>query len=274
MLSVAVGAGRLATHAGEELAERGGVGEREAFGYLGNGEAGGGEEPRGLDGQHLVDVLHDGAPGHLADDAREVGGGDAETVGIEGDVVVLGVVLAQEGVEGDEEVLRAARDVVGMERVLLDIDKVEYEDGVEILQHLVGEGGGAYDVATDGGDVVVQQSGIVGREREFRFAVLYDWIVGGADEVAEGRGLVRHAFVDEQYDGLVVGAHGQDAQGEAGQIDEHLTLVDGDFPPAGLHRQVAAPHEGEGVARQRVAQLVGLHCPFKVADGTGYPALP
>lgn len=89
MLPLAVFLWGAAFEALEEAGEGGGVGEAEAVGNMGDGKGGCLQQPGGFHQQHLVDVVGDGAPTHLTDDAREIGGGDAELGGIEGDVAML-----------------------------------------------------------------------------------------------------------------------------------------------------------------------------------------
>lgn len=51
----------------------------EAVSDLGNAERGLAQKERGLHQQQLVDVVHNGAAArHLADNARKIGGGNAE----------------------------------------------------------------------------------------------------------------------------------------------------------------------------------------------------
>ena len=107
LFAVAVGLRRKAFQTGEEAAEAGLAAEMQAVGNLDGGLVGIAQQPRGLHEQHLVDVVHHRAARDLAHDAREVDGRDAELGGVEGDVVVLNVMLRQQAQEADEELLGA-----------------------------------------------------------------------------------------------------------------------------------------------------------------------
>ena len=63
-------------HPYKKLAETRLVGEVEALCDGGDAVVGASQKPNGLHQQHLVDVTDDGAPRHLADDARQMGGCD------------------------------------------------------------------------------------------------------------------------------------------------------------------------------------------------------
>ena len=83
-------------HPVEKTGEGGALSEMETVGNLGDAERGLAQEEYGLHEQQLVDVVDDGAATrYLTNDAREVGGGDAEFGCIETNVVMLDEVLGQ-----------------------------------------------------------------------------------------------------------------------------------------------------------------------------------
>ena len=68
------------------------VGEMEIVGQLGNGAVGSLQAQGGFSCKRLVEETDNSAATHLSHDAREVGGGNAEPVGIELEVAVADVV--------------------------------------------------------------------------------------------------------------------------------------------------------------------------------------
>lgn len=73
----------------------------------------------------------------MSDDAREVGGGDAELGGVEADVVMLNEVLGQQTEETEEYLLYALGEAVFTDTVLLNGREVEQEETVEHLETFV-----------------------------------------------------------------------------------------------------------------------------------------
>lgn len=59
-------------------------------GNLADAEAGRGEQMGSLHDKQLVDVVDHGAPRHLADNPREVIGGDVQLRSVKSDVVMFG----------------------------------------------------------------------------------------------------------------------------------------------------------------------------------------
>ena len=93
----------------------------ELVGNLSDTQRGLAQEEGGLHQQHLVDIVDDGATArHLADDAREVGGSDAEFGGVEADVVILSEVLGQQSQKSEEDFFYALGEAVLSDAVLLD----------------------------------------------------------------------------------------------------------------------------------------------------------
>ncbi len=82
------------------------VGEVQAFGNGAQRKIGRLKQPRCLHEQHLVDIIHDRASRELADYSRQVCGGDAKFWGIEGQIVMHGIVFRQQTHETDEEFCR------------------------------------------------------------------------------------------------------------------------------------------------------------------------
>ncbi|MBQ7472046.1 MAG: hypothetical protein IJS97_06430 [Prevotella sp.] len=64
----------------------------------------------------------------MADDAREVGGGDAEFGGVEADVVMLFEMLGQQAEETEEDFFDALRKAVLADAMLLDGGEVGEEE--------------------------------------------------------------------------------------------------------------------------------------------------
>ena len=75
----------------------------------------------------------------MADDAREVGGGDAEFGGVETNVVMLSKVLWQQAEETEENFFDALGETVLADAVLLDGGEVGEEEIVEHAQAVVGQ---------------------------------------------------------------------------------------------------------------------------------------
>ena len=110
----------------------------EPSGNLGDAQRGLAQEEGCLHKQQLVDVIDDGtAAGHLTHNAREVGGGDAEAVGIEAYVVVLSKVPGQQTEETEEDFLDAPGETVLADAVLLHGGEVGEEEVVEHAQAVV-----------------------------------------------------------------------------------------------------------------------------------------
>ncbi len=109
-------------------------------GNLGDAQRGLAQEEHGLHHQHLVDIVDNGATArYLADDTREISGGDAEFGGVEADVVVLFEVLGQQTEEAKEDFLDALGEAVLADAVLLYGGKVGEEEVIEHPQAVVGQ---------------------------------------------------------------------------------------------------------------------------------------
>ena len=107
----------------------------ELVGDLSDAHRGLTQQEYSLHQKHLVDVIDDGtAAGHLADNTREVGCGDAETVCIEANVVVFSEMLGQQAEEPEEDFLDALGKTVFTDAVLLYGGEVGEEEVVEHSQ--------------------------------------------------------------------------------------------------------------------------------------------
>ena len=111
---------------------------------------------------------------------------------------MLGVVLSDERVEIDEDIFSPARDVIGRERVFLNVNHIEDENRIEHLQRLIAEYGRAREMVSDGKDVCVKTTSVFWRQRQLRFSILHQWIERGANQLAESSCLVSGLFVYEQ----------------------------------------------------------------------------
>ena len=79
----------------------------------------------------------DGATTHLTDNAREIGCGDAEVVGIEGDVAMLDEMLRQQLYEAEVELFDAWRETMLRHTSVLNDREVNKEEAIEQAQALI-----------------------------------------------------------------------------------------------------------------------------------------
>ena len=75
----------------------------------------------------------------MADNAREISGGDTEFGGVEADIVVLSEMLGQQAEESEEDFLDALGEAVFADAVLLDGGEVGEEEVIEHAQAVVGQ---------------------------------------------------------------------------------------------------------------------------------------
>ena len=78
----------------------------------------------------MVDIVHDSSTRNLADDTGEVDGTDAESGGVERDVVVLNKVVLQQADETDENLFNTLWNLTLHESPVLHVLKVKQKDGV------------------------------------------------------------------------------------------------------------------------------------------------
>ena len=217
----------------------------------------------------MVDIVHDGAARHLAHDAREVGGGDAEFGGIEGDVVMLDEVLGQQAHEADEEFGGALAVVAGADGALLYVGEVEQEERVERALGFGAEAVGTELVVLHLVHTPSQAVEAVVGDMHHRLAPLGDGQVGRADDVAHGGHLERHALVGHQADAPIVFRAADDGHLEAWLVDVEVAALQRQRASVVEQVEPAALHERKRVGSERVLHTVGVERQFRVGLATG-----
>ena len=190
----------------------------EAVGYLADAQLRGAQQERGFHEEHLVDVVDNGAPRDLADDAREVDGADMKRGGVERDVVVLGEMVGQQTDEADEDLLDALGNLAVDDSVLLRVLQVEQEDSIEQAQHFGFIDVVGLQVTDDFAHLRGQVAGGVGRQRLFRLVQLHDGQVGDMHEVVERGCIYGSVLVGHQTEAAEVVGGGDDGNGKARRV--------------------------------------------------------
>ena len=165
----------------------------------------------------------------MADNAREVGGGDAEFGGVEADVVVLFEVLWQQAEEAKEDFFDALGETVLTDAVLLDGGEVGEEEVIEHAQAVVSQRESHLLIVNHHLHQFAQATKIVGFQREHGRGELYYRKVGRADGVAHGGQREREVLVGQQADAAVVAGGREDGYLEAGRIGIEVALVQRQF---------------------------------------------
>ena len=137
-----------ALHPREELGEGSLVGEVEVVGQLGDGAVSGFQSQRGLGSKRLVEEINHGATAHLTDNAREVGGGDAEQLGIELKVAVADKVIGNKTQECGKDLFCTGCEAVAVDGKILCLQQFDAEQGTEREDGLLLIGRRMEDVAT------------------------------------------------------------------------------------------------------------------------------
>lgn len=254
---MAEGFGGEAFVVGEEAAEAGLVGEAEAVGDVGDGEVGAFQEPRCFHQEHLADIVADGAPRHLPDDAREVGRRDAEFRRIKSEVAVFDEVPGQQAHKGNVDIDRSAAEMRGADGAFLHVAEVEQEEGEE---HLRGFGAEAMlriliinNFAHPASDTFTAVVGDVHNGlSQFRHRQ-----VGRTDNIAHRWHFERLFFVSHKADAAVVVRAAINPHLETRRIDIQIARRERQFPVVVEEREPPLLHQREGVGRQRVLHLVG-----------------
>ena len=197
---------------------------------MGDAQRGLAQQERGFHQEQLVDVIDDGAAaGHLADDAREVGGGDAELRGIEADVVVLGEVLGQQAEEAEENLFDALGEAVLADAVLLDGGEVGEEEVVEHLHTLIGVGKSCLLIVNHHLHQFLQTALVVRFQGQHGGCELHHGEVGRADGVAHHRQTERKVLIAQQADAAVVAGGREYGNLETRRIGIEVTHVQRQF---------------------------------------------
>ena len=138
------------------------------------------------------------------DDAREVGGGDVELVGIEAYVVVLHEVMREQADEVDEEVGGAFACLFVADGEFHDVAEVEHEQGVEGAQTFFQEAMTGALVINDFLHPFAQMRCLCLAEVYHGLSQFGDGKVGCADDVPNGGCFEGDVLVGHEAQGMVV----------------------------------------------------------------------
>ena len=175
-----------ALHPCEELGEGSLVGEVEVVGQLGDGAVSGFQSQRGLGSKRLVEEINHGATAHLTDNAREVGGGDAEQLGIELKVAVADKVIGNKTQECGKDLFCTGCEAVAVDGKILCLQQFDAEQGTEREDGLLLIGRRMEDVATEVGEQRCQAICLIAVEGQFRLPQFGCGEIDGTDYVAQG----------------------------------------------------------------------------------------
>ena len=214
----------------EEAGKCGDFGKMELIGDLGDAHRGLTQQERGFHQEHLVDVVDDGtAARHLADDAREVGGGDAEMGGVESDVVMFHEMLGQQTEESEEDFFDALGESVLADAVLLDGGEVGEEEIVEHPQALGSVRQSRLLILNHHVHQFLQALLVSFLQGEHGRGEFYHGEVGCADGVANRGQTEREMLVAQHTDAAVVAGGRENGDLEARRIGVEVALVQRQF---------------------------------------------
>ncbi len=229
----------------------------EMVGYLGDAQFGDLQQKRCFHEEHLVDVVDDSAPRDLTDYAGEIDGRDVELVGIEGDVVVFGIMTRQQTDEADEDFLHTLGCLAVNDGTVLSILQVKQEYGIEHAQHFTFIDMVGMKIADDLTHFRDEMLSTVCGQCLFRLMQLYDGQVGQMYEVADGWCLDGDMFIGHQTVAVKVVGSGDDGDWEAWRIDVQVVGVKRQFSPVVMNRHPPFVNHHKGEAGHKSMLQVG-----------------
>ena len=165
----------------------------------------------------------------MADDTREVGGGDAETVCVEADVVVLFEMLGQQAEESEKDFFDTLWEAVLADALLLDGREVGEEEVVEHAQAVVGQWETHLLIVNHHLHQFAQALKIIGFQWEHGRGEFHHCEVGRTDGIAHRWQAERNMLVGQQTDAAVITGRSEDGYLEAGRIGIEVALTKRQF---------------------------------------------